>query len=150
MKNICSIIALSFLVLFLIVSCVSSSSNLIQSKNDNDWVTFDDNDDGVYSYKKMNIEKDIVQVWRRTVFYDEGRKKNIQYMTENGYQNGEFDKLSEKRDLIEVDCKANRKRTVSTTWYDQNKKIFFKYYYEEWSDITPNSHGETILKEVCK
>ena len=45
----------------------------------------DDNDDGVYSYKKANIEKGIVQVWRKKVFSDEGRKKEIQYLIESGY-----------------------------------------------------------------
>jgi hypothetical protein len=150
MKNMNPFIYLSFLVLFLLVSCVSSSSNLEKYENDNYWVNFDDNDDGVYSYKKVNIEKDVVQVWRKIIFSDEGREKNIQYLIENGYQTGVFDKLSEKRDLIEIDCKTQKKRTVSTTWYDKNKKIFVQYYDEEWSYITPNSHGETILKGVCQ
>jgi hypothetical protein len=147
MKNFSSVIFLSFLVIFLLAGCVSSSLNLVTSEDDNGWVKYDDNDEGVYSYKKVNIDKDIVQVWNKKVFSDEGRKKFIQDMTKNGKP---FDKLSEGRDLIEIDCKNLRKRTVSTTLYDQNRVIFFQYDDEEWSSITPNSHGETILKEVCK
>jgi hypothetical protein len=150
MNKIISVISLSFLVLLLLAGCVSSSSPLVKSGEDNDWINFDDNDDGVYSYKKVNIEKDVVQVWERKVFSDEGRKKHIQYLTENGYLSEGFDKLSEGRDLIEIDCKALRKRTIYTTLYDQNKEIFIQYYDEEWSSITPNSHGETILKGICK
>jgi hypothetical protein len=147
MKKVNSLIYLSFLVIFLLAGCVSSSSNLVISEDDYGWVKYDDNDEGVYSYKKVNIDQDVVQVWNKKVFSDEGRKKFIQDMTKNGKP---FDKLSEGRDLIEIDCKNLRKRTVSTTVYDQNRVIFFQYYDEEWSSITPNSHGETILKEVCK
>jgi hypothetical protein len=150
MKKVSSVIALLFLVLFLLGGCVSSSSNLAISADDNDWVNFDDNDEGVYSYKKVNIEKDAVQVWRKKVFSDEGRKKQIQYLAESGYPTERFDKLSDARDLIEIDCKTLKKRTVSTTWYDQSKVIFFQYYDAEWSSITPNSHGETIFKGVCQ
>lgn len=151
MKKINSVIFLSVLVLFLLIGCVSSSSNLVKSGDDNDWLEFDDNDDGNYSYKKVNFDKNgenyIVQVWDKKVFSDKGREKYIQGMAKSGKP---FDKLSEGRDLIEIDCKKLRKRTVSTTLYDQNKVIFFQYYDEEWSYITPNSHGETILKGVCK
>jgi hypothetical protein len=147
MKKINSLIYLSFLVIFLLAGCVNSSSNLVTSEDDYGWVKYDDNDEGIYSYKNVNIDKDVIQVWNKKVFSDEGRKKFIQDMTKNGKT---FDKLSEGRDLIEIDCKNLRKRTVSTTLYDQNKVIFFQYYDEEWSSIIPNSHGETILKEVCK
>ena len=150
MKKISSIVSLSLLVIFLLVGCVSSSSSLVKSVGDNDWVNFDDNDDGVYSYKKVSIEKGIVQVWRKKVFSDEGRKKEIQYLIESGYPTEGFDKLSEEMDLIEVDCKSLKKRTVSTKLYNQNKEIFFQYYNEEWSSLTPNSHGETIFKGVCE
>jgi uncharacterized protein YxeA len=149
MKKITSVISLLFLLL--LVGCVNSSSNLVKSGEDSDWVKFDDNDDGDYSYKKVNIDKEggnyIVQVWDKKVFSDKGREKYIQGMTKSEKP---FDKLSEGRDLIEIDCKKLRKRTVSTTLYDQEKVIFFQYYDEEWSYITPNSHGETILEEVCK
>ena len=151
MKKFNSLIYLSFLVIFLLAGCVSSSSNLVTSEDDNGWVKYDDNDEGVYSYKKVNIDKEggnyIVQVWDKKVFSDKGREKYIQGMTKSEKP---FDKLSEGRDLIEIDCKKLRKRTVSTTLYDQEKVIFFQYYDEEWSYITPNSHGETILEEVCK
>jgi hypothetical protein len=119
----------------------------MNSEDDNEWVNLDDNDEGVYSYKKVNIDKDVVQVWDKKVFSDTGREKYIQGMTKTGKS---FEKLSEGRDLIEIDCKKLMKRTVSTTLYDQSRVIFFQYYDEEWSYITPNSHGETILKGVCK
>jgi len=51
-----------------------------------DWVKYRNDDYGnVYSYKKVNIDKGIVQVWRKKVFSDEGRKKEIQYLIESGY-----------------------------------------------------------------
>ena len=66
MKKINSVIFLSVLVLFLLVGCVSSSSNLVKSGEDNDWLEFDDNDDGDYSYKKVNIDK-MVKIYSSSV-----------------------------------------------------------------------------------
>ena len=150
MKKISSVIPLLFLVIFLFGGCAGSSPTLVTPVDDCLWVNFDDNNEGVYSYKKVNMEKDLVQVWRKNVFSDEGKKKQIQYLTESGRPTKGFGKLSDARDLIEIDCNTMKKRTLSTTWYDQSKVIFFQYYDEEWSDIKPNSHGETISKGVCR
>jgi len=75
MKKISSVISLSFLVLFLTVSCEKSSSDWVEYRNEKGYVS---------SYKKVNIQKDdgnyIVQVWDKYVFSDKGKEIIIQDM----------------------------------------------------------------------
>jgi hypothetical protein len=75
MKKISAVIPLLFLVIFLFGGCAGSSPTLVTPVDDCLWVNFDDNDEGVYSYKKVNMEKDLVQVWRKKFFSEEGKKK---------------------------------------------------------------------------
>ena len=76
MKNNSPVIYLSFLVLCLIIGCVSCSSNLMKSGN-NDWVEYRTNESGnIYFYKYVSIDKNggnyIVQVLNRCVYSDLG------------------------------------------------------------------------------
>ena len=71
MRKISLVISLSFLIVFLFVGCVSSSSNLVISGN-------------IVSYRMENIQnnggKYIVQVWEKEVYSDKGREELIQKM----------------------------------------------------------------------
>jgi len=122
MKKISSVICLSFVVLFFLVSNVHSSS---------DWVYYSsDNNGNVYSYKKGNIEKNkgkyIVQVWNKTIFSDEGREKEIQRLIKTGLFTETGTKgLSSIVELDEVDCKKKRIRTISLTQYDDDNNVLF-------------------------
>ena len=154
MKKIGSIISLSFLLLFLLVSNVNSSSpNRITS----DWVKYNVDDKGnVYSYKKGNIEKNkgkyIVQVYKKEVFSNEGREKEIQWLTKHRMSTEGYDKSSEQKDLMEIECKKQTARTLSFKLYDTNGKVLYSRDYDEpvWDYIDPESNDETILKVVCK
>ena len=154
MKKIYSVVSLSFLVMFLLVSNVNSSSpNRITS----DWVKYNIDDKGnVYSYKKGNIEKNkgkyIVQVWKKEVFSNEGREKEIQWLTKHRMPTEGYDKSSEQKDLMEIDCKKRTARTLSFKLYDTNGKVLYSRDYDEpvWDYIDPESNDETILKGVCK
>ena len=66
MKKISSVVSLSFMVLFLflLIGCVSSSSNLVKSGDENDWViNYTDTNGDVIFYKIEHKIKNVVQVF---------------------------------------------------------------------------------------
>jgi hypothetical protein len=156
MKNISSVISLSFLLLLLLVSCVSSLSNLVKSGNNNYWMNYYDGEYGNFSYKKVNLEKDggkyIVQVWGNKVISDKGREIVIQFRTENGLSTEGYDKLKESKSFIEIDCKKRMKRELSTHDYNTDGKILYTDSPDKpnWDYIIPDSPMDTLLKKVCK
>jgi hypothetical protein len=143
MKKFSSVTSLSFVVLFLLVGCVSSSSNLVKSEND-------------VSYKTENIQnnggKYIVQVWEKEVYSDKGRQELIQKMRANEMSTERYDKLKETMSLYEIDCKKKRKNILSVTDYDTDGKILISHSYDkqEWVYIVPDSKMDKFQKEVCK
>lgn len=143
MKKISLAISVSFLVLFLLVGCVSSSSNLVKSGN-------------VVSYKMENIQnnggKYIVRVWEKEVYSDKGREELIQKMRDNEISTERYDKLKETMSLYEIDCKKKRKNILSLTDNDMDGKVLFTYSYDkqEWVYIVPDSKFDSFRKEVCK
>jgi len=147
MKKINSIISLSFLVIFLLVSNVNSSSDWKVYSIDNDW--------NVYSYMKGNIDKDggqyIVQVSVKKFFSDRGREKEIQDKTEKGLLNKGYEKLSDEISLNEIDCKNREIRTLHIYSNDKDGNVLFFFDKKtEWMYIPPDSREEKLLKEVCK
>ena len=135
---------LSFLVLFLLVGC---------NKSSDDWVKYNiDIDGNVYSYKKVNIDKDIVQVWEKVVCSDKGREKEIQDRIKNGLSTEGYDKILHTQFLYEIDCKKQKKHILSMIQYDTNGKVLYSVDIDKsgWSYISPDSYEETILKQVCK
>jgi len=143
MKKISSVLSLSFIVILLFISCVSSSSNLVISGN-------------VVSYRMENIqnngEKYIVQVWEKVVYSDKGREELIQKMRDNEISTERYDKLKETMSLYEIDCKRKRKNVLSVTDYDMDGKVLFTYSYvkQQWVFIVPDSKFDSFRKEVCK
>jgi hypothetical protein len=149
-----SFISLSFLVLFLLVSCDKSST-----KGSSDWVKYKvDENGGVLSYKKGNIKKDdgyyIVQVWGKLVFSDKDREEEIQVREKNGFSIEGYDKLSEEIFLDEIDCKKRIYSTLSMKGYDTDGKVLFTEKYDDdklmLGYIVPGSYRDTVLKKFCK
>ena len=147
MKKISSVISLSVLVLFLLVSCEKSSSDWVQYRNDVNG--------NVRSYKKANVEKDVgnnmVRVWEKNFFSDKGREEFIQYMIKRGHSTEEYDKLAYMVYLYEIDCKKQRLHILSVSQYDKGNKNFLSGDKEsEWINIPPDSVGDSLQKNVCK
>jgi uncharacterized protein YxeA len=156
MKKISPIISLSFLVIFLLVSCVKRESHLVRYGDDKDWVKYNrDNDGNVYSYKKINIEQDkvkyIVQIWIKKVYSKKGREKEIQSRIKDGLSTEGYDKLSHIVSLGDIDCNKRMKQTLSLTRYDTDNKILNSWDYDrKWEHIIPNSNGDNVREIVCK
>lgn len=148
MKTISSIISLPFLIIILLITPVMASSD--------EWVEYDMSKNGnIYSYNKVNIKhrtKNIVQVWIKEVFSDEGREKIIQPLSKGGLTTEEWEKLSHTLVLDEIDCKKRKSRILSITYYNTDGKGFFIHSYDkaEWDYIVPRSMMNTLRKKVCK
>lgn len=139
---------LPFLIILLFVTPVFGSSD--------EWVEYDISKNGnIYSYNKGNIKhrtKNIVQVWIKEVFSDEGREKIIQPMRKGGLPTEEWEKLSHTLVLDEIDCKKRRYQILSVTHYDTDGKGFSIHLYDKpkWDYIVPRSTMNTLRKKVCK
>jgi len=146
MKKISSVISLSFIFLFLLVSNVNSSS---------DWVKFNTDDDGNF-YSKGNIGKSkgkyIVRVWYKKVYSEKGREKEIQWRKKGGLSTIGYDTLSETRYLVEIDCKTQMTNIVSVYDYNTNGEVlhFSNYDDKDWSYPPPDSMGDYLQKTLCK
>lgn len=143
-RTISSVISLSFLIILLLVGCEKPSSK---------WMEYSrDNDGNVRSYKKVNTEKDIVQVWVKLVYSDVGRKKKFQDIRELGVSIEESNKLSYSHFLSEIDCKKQRISILSIIHYDTDGNSLYSHSDDkpEWEYIDPDSNGEIFLKKVCK
>jgi len=147
MKKISSVIFLSFLVLFLLVTPVIGSD---------DWVKWSEYDNGnIRYYKIRNINKDrgkyIVQVWDKVVLSDKGKDEDLQMRINEGFSTKKSDRVSEIMFLYKIDCKKQKIQTLSTIWYSEDGGR--KYSSDDnpkWEYITPDSCGEGIQEKVCK
>ena len=152
MKKISPVIYLSFLVIFLIVGCVSNLSNLVKPGNDNDWVkNYTDTNGDVIFYKIEHRVKNVVQVWGKRVFSDEGRKEFIQDRIDNELSILGMDKLENFTSLYEINCNEKTDRVLSVVVYDTDGKIVSSSFDEtKWESIVPNSIGDSFLSKVCR
>ena len=125
----------------------------VKNRDNNDWVNYGEtNNDNVYLYKKVNIKKNVVQLWRKTVFSEKGREEIIQYLTKMGVSTEGYDKLSYVIGLMEIDCKKRKIRTLHINFYDSNVHVLHSSDYDPlvWGYIIPDSGDEHLLKKVCK
>ena len=145
MKNFGSVLLLQSLMIILLFSPVSGSS---------DWVEyFKDSDGSVYSHQKEIIrENGLIQVWDKEVFSKKGKEKYIQELRNREWSIKGYDKLLYKHVLSEIDCKKKRIRMLLITEHDENGKELFSYSFEdpEWEPIIPYSNWDVLRKKLCK
>ncbi len=144
MKNISSVISLSFLVLFLLVTNVWSLS---------DWVKFYTGKMGnVTLYKKVTTANGQEKYLVKEVFSDKGRKEYIQDRIEKKLSIEGYDKLSNIQSLSEIDCKEKKIMTISVFYFDTDGKKLDSYFVDKpkWVKIHNNSFFDILQKQVCK
>jgi len=145
MKTVNSVIILPALIILLFVTPVLGSN----------WVVCEMDNFGVHFYNKERVNhrtKDIVQVWTRLVFFDEGRETYILQKRSNIELSAKgYDNLSETLCVFEIDCKREMSRFLSMTDYDVNGNILYKTPKKSnWYYIKPSSIKDTLRKTVCK
>jgi hypothetical protein len=147
LTKISSVISLSFLAIFLLVSNAHSSS---------DWLNYSSDEYGVHLYKIGDIDKKdgkyIVQVSKKRVFSDEGRIKYIQATKKGGIWTKELEKVLYIVRSLEIDCKKQMSKQPSIVIYDKNGKIISSEYYDQspWTSIVSGSDMDSLRKKVCK
>lgn len=148
MKPVHSVIFLPFLIILLLVTSVIGGSD--------EWVEYGRSTKGdIFLYNKVSIKhvtKDIVQVWGKDVFSDEGRETYIQYMRKKGHSTEGLDKLSQSLTLLEIDCKKKRYWSLSMTEYDKDGNVLESSSTDkpDWSYVVPDSRMDKLRKKVCK
>jgi hypothetical protein len=142
MKTFYTVIFLPFLIILLLLNPVNGADN---------WAEYSSSNDGtnIY-YKKVSIEhkkKDMVQVWFKVVFSDEGKKDYINQMTDK-----KWDKFSHILILQEIDCKKKMVQILSVTDYDTDGKVLETKSPDkpEWDHIDTGSMGDNLRENVCK
>jgi len=148
MKTVYSVIFLSFLIIFPLVTTVNGND---------DWVIYETSYGGdVYSYSKVSIKpktKDMVQVWSKQVYSDKSREEVIQKLMESGlFTKTELEKLSYNVILQEIDCKEKKSRIVSIRYYDKDSNVLYSSAVEKiiWTYIIPDTVTDILRKKVCK
>jgi hypothetical protein len=152
MKKFILVVSLSLLVLCLLAGCHKNSSDVVKSANNSDWViNYTDTNGDVIFYKIENRVNDVVQLWEKLVFSDEGRKEFIQDRKENGLSVEGMDKLEHFNTLHEINCNEKTGRVLSVVTYDTDGKIISSSVVEtKWEYIGPDSIGDSFRKKVCK
>jgi len=144
MKKITSVISLSFLVPFLLVTTVMGSD---------DWVEYGRMESiGIYLYNKDSIKhptNDMVQVTNKLVLSDKGRELLIKMRRSSSEK---FEKSSYMTTKYNIYCKKDLRSILSITVYDKNGHVLSDDSNREpiWGSITPDTMDDKLRKKVCK
>ena len=146
MKRISSVVSLSLLVLFLLLTPVIGSS---------DWEEFHTGKMGnVASYKKgtsdKGQEKYVVVV--KEVFSDKGRENYIQDRIEKGLSTEGYEKLSNIQSTSEINCTKEKIMNKSVFTFDTDGKLLNCHFAMElkWVKIPDHPFFNALRKEVCE
>ena len=125
----------------------------VSEKSFVDWVKLytDANGDMVF-YKIESRAENVVQVWGKRVFSNEGGNEFIRDRIDNGLSIVGMEKLGHFNTLYEIDCKNKRDRVLSVVIYDAEGRIILadSFGNPKWEYIVPGSIGDSFRKEVCK
>ncbi|GEM_PF-2961515 len=162
---LCILIVL-FVALF-VVGCNSKTPTKESSQNTSsvaetnigdsaDWVEYGSSMAGVHEYNKVTIKRKTdtsVQVWSRLYYSDEGKQTLLQNIkNDTGSIPQGWDKVSNATDLIEINCKENSSRLLSTVIYDiDGRSLLDNPRQDPTADIiVPDSMMDYLRKEICK
>jgi hypothetical protein len=133
-----------FVVLFLFVF-----ANIAQAE---DWILFGQTASGDIYYDKSSINENgnIVRVWTKDIFNQEGRLNTREILKNLGYAIANPDILSHQLILREFDCANEKMQSTALTVYTVNGASIFsqRKSFDEWNDI-PNPTLESLGKIVC-
>ena len=97
---------------------------------------------------------DIIEVWMKGIYSDEGRKARMQERIRSKATVERYEKLSYSLELQEVNCAKRQFRIMAYTDYSSDEGILYKFISEQnpsegWEPIAPDSMGEKIYQTVC-
>jgi hypothetical protein len=113
-----------------------------------EWVRYSMGSSGESYYDIESIitylGEDIVQVWSKTIYSDEG-KKSLQ-------QDFKVPDVSESKSLQEFNCHTRETRTITAGYYNSFQKEVINAGDKPsgWMNIPPGSRAENLYKIVCR
>jgi hypothetical protein len=131
---------------------------LVSQANAAEWVSIGESTlDTEWFYDRETLtepSRDIMKVWTKQVFFDEGRKKNIQTRISDKLPVDRYDLLSHSLLSWEINCSRRERRLTTLGKYFPDGVILASYTIklqpsEGWSPLTPGSIGEAMYKTVC-
>lgn len=120
-----------------------------------DWIFNGASNIGNEYYDKSSVKivnKNIVQVWTKTLYNDVGKLKN--YSVLRGMKNAPVNPyiLSHEMALFEIDCLNAKIKVSSKRICDKRGNVIASepQSREKWKAILPGSNFERLKNEVCK
>lgn len=97
---------------------------------------------------------DIVEVWMKGVYSDEGRKQRIQERIKSKATVESYEKLNYVLELQQINCDKRMYRIMEYADYSSDGGILYKFIVDQqplegWERIAPGSIGEQMHKTVC-
>ena len=128
------------------------------SEEDDRWIYCGTTTDGEYYYdiESINwISGDIVEVWTREIYSEEGKKEIVSLLIKYGIEPEKAMGLYEVKALWKIDIKNKKINSFSSVWYNKNRNVIYNRgdvnnVSSDWPYIIPDSIGETLWKEMCK
>jgi len=98
---------------------------------------------------------DIIEVWMKGIYSDEGRKERIQDRTISKVSVERYEALGYALELQEIDCVKREFRVMAYTDYTADGRILHTTTIEQqpsegWEPIIPESMGEIVAQIVCQ
>jgi hypothetical protein len=100
------------------------------------------------------LPKDIIKVWEKREYSDEGRNDEIQQRIRNGFDVKGYETLSYQLTLWEINCVTRESRMMEQIEYSTDGRMLGSNTYkrkptEGWQPIPPESFCATIYKIGC-
>jgi hypothetical protein len=110
--------------------------------------------DVYYDNSKIEkIEKNIIRVWAKAIFNENGKKEAFSYLKRIDRAPDNPDTLSHVLGFHEFDCIKVKVKDFSMVIYDKQNNVLYSSPKDEtgkWKDIRPNSVGEILKNIVCE
>ena len=112
------------------------------------WKFYAENEEGWFVYDIQNLthpSRDIVRVWTKSVYLDKGMGPVVKKIGK-GYENPSYTIRFQ-----EIDCKDEKMRLLSVTYYSQDGEVLKTFKQESlWRSISPGSIDEKLYQRVCQ
>jgi hypothetical protein len=131
---------------------------LVTQAHGAEWVSIGGDTQGTkwfYDRKTLKIlPNNIIKVWYKEVYSDEGRKMIIQRRVERGLEVKAYQSLRYTLNLLQINCITRERRLMATSDYPTKGVALQSYAYEYqpsegWNSMSPDSIGNTLYKAVC-
>ncbi len=121
-----------------------------------DWVYYGTGSPGdKYFYDKAsirNVSKNVIRVWTKVVYSDEGRTRKISDYKKDGYSTTGFERLSETQNLWLINCVDEIFTITEGRHHASDGRVLDMYKADKtvWGYAAPDSAVESLMKMVCE